>query len=486
MPVIHSSAERARLASVERAKAGLASLTVKPLASHLTLPAVAGPRSPPLEEDFLAKLSAAEKRDSRKDASSRREAAAPTGTGSSIDESQRGPEPMAETDDMRHARENLEAQQQKLAEAAQELERQKTLVEDQRARAEQLNSELASAEAKKAKLQPKHQSPPPQPQPPAAATAMSSGSPARAAARPGSPRRAGPASRAASPRLDQLSKARKRPESPHGHKPPTAPAAPAAVQPSAKRPPSARAAPAGPGAAPAAEGGLELASKAPSELRKEILALRAQLEAQASAASRAEDEAKAAQAALVREREEREAERGAHEERFEDMTSFLEGLLKNLKAESVHLREQLAHEQQQRRRLEAQQSRDELDEFERLEASARVEGDEADAPECEEADTPECEEADAPEGEAADTPEGETDTPEATPRGADVEGPQTGPVELTRAIADEDELCFAEGNDDDDEEDDACPSPLKEARLSRFILLDDDEEEGTGERPPQP
>ena len=54
---------------------------------------------------------------------------------------------MAETDEMRHARENLEAQQRKLAEAAQELQRQKAFVEEQQARAEQLNSELASAEA---------------------------------------------------------------------------------------------------------------------------------------------------------------------------------------------------------------------------------------------------------------------------------------------------------------------------------------------------
>ena len=91
---------------------------------------------------------------------------------------------------------------------------------------------------------------------------------------------------------------------------------------------------------------LDLATKPPSELRKEILALREQLEAAQQAASEAQQQVVQATEALDAERRERAECERAHEARFDDMRDFMEGLLKGLKAENANLKSQV--EQQQR------------------------------------------------------------------------------------------------------------------------------------------
>ena len=490
MPIsaVHNSAERARLAALERTKANLKTMSSKPIVARLQLPAAAGPQKPPPEEDFLSKLSAAEHRDSsRREAESSR--ADPTGGGDSVTSE-------SEAGQVRFARANLEEQQRKVEEAATMLVQQKALVAEHQARTEQLNSELAKAEARQTKQQ----------QPPSRSQRQTPSSAARLP-RPPSPRASSPhrtssggkAVVGSSPRLDQLSKAKKRPDSPHNHRPPAVPS----QQPSTRRPPSARAS-IGPAPAPSmAVGGAEMAAKAPSELRKEILVLRAQLEEAAASASRAQEEARAAQEALDAERSQREDESRAQEERFDDMTSFMEGLLKNLKAENTFLREELSREQQQRRELSRQRSQEELDEFERLElhiagsdeqrqqrilapqqmvsAARDGEGKAADAAPEEEAaaeQTEAEEEASRPKSEAADV-----DTPASTARGESEggEGParaverESMPplvqqrIALSTALADEDELPFRE--------DHVCPSPLREARMHRFVMLDEEDEE---------
>lgn len=119
----------------------------------------------------------------------------------------------------------------------------------------------------------------------------------------------------------------------------------------------------------------ELARKAPAELRREVLALRAALaEAEARAdgaeaeladerAARAFDTARAEAAASE--------QAAAHEERFVDMRDFMEGLLKRLKDENTLLRARLdgaadAHEQR---------SCTELDDFLAVEAASGADAD---------------------------------------------------------------------------------------------------------------
>ena len=147
-----------------------------------------------------------------------------------------------------------------------------------------------------------------------------------------------------SAKLDRLSQARKRAPSPH-NKPAPAPSPP----PSAKRAASQAAAES---MMPA-----DLMVKGPGELRKEVLALRLALQEATADAQRANEAREEAQRAT-------EEQAAAQEERFDDMCQFLEGLLKNLKAENGHLRQQLSERQEQH----------ELDEFLSLEASSSRDG----------------------------------------------------------------------------------------------------------------
>ena len=110
----------------------------------------------------------------------------------------------------------------------------------------------------------------------------------------------------------------------------------------------------------------DVAAMAPHELRKQLMAMRAEFAEAAGAAQRAEH------ALLEEQRRAHEAE-AAFEARFEDVTGFMEGLLKGLKAENTRLKAELDG-------ARCASSRAELDEFLSIEEEVEEELEEAMAP----------------------------------------------------------------------------------------------------------